>query len=304
MLVLMFGIGLIGTSILRTLIYRASFILRELPFCWPDRQRRQQDCEAILVHLGAIASRHRETGEGDCAPRVDFLWSAGVGGFGMNQADTARELQAFEDVVGLAVAVKGLFTKPELAFHMLSSAGGLFEGQRDVGPQSTPLPRRPYGALKWEQEGYLCLHQSQLIPVIYRPSSVYGYVGRGRRLGLVPTLLDNGIRYRVSRIFGAMHTLRDYVFLDDIGSFVAANILTLDNEPRTLLLASGKPTTITEILFQVERLINRKLFVSHDTNKANAASMSFKPSALPLHWNPTDISTGIRRTYLSLQQDI
>jgi nucleoside-diphosphate-sugar epimerase len=303
-LVLMFGIGLIGTSILRMLTARESFVLRELPFCWLDRQTRLRDRDAIVAYIGAIASRHRNARQGDCTPRVDFLWSAGVGGFGMNQSDAAWELQAFKDVVGLAVAVKTAFPRSELAFHMLSSAGGLFEEQRDVGPQTTPRPQRPYGALKWEQEGYLCQHRSHLIPVIYRPSSVYGYVGRGRRLGLVPTLLDNGLRYRVSRISGAMHTLRDYVFLDDIGSFMATSILTLDNEPRTLLLASGKPTTITEILFQVERLINRRLFVSHDTSRGNAASMSFQPSGLPGHWIPTDIATGIRRTYLSLQQDI
>ena len=40
-------------------------------------------------------------------------------------------------------------------FFLVSSAGGLFEGQRNVGDRSQPSPMRPYGFLKLRQEKLL-----------------------------------------------------------------------------------------------------------------------------------------------------
>ena len=40
-------------------------------------------------------------------------------------------------------------------FFLMSSIGGLFEGQALINSESNPKPLRPYGKLKLSQEGYL-----------------------------------------------------------------------------------------------------------------------------------------------------
>ena len=63
-----------------------------------------------------------------------------------------------------------------------------------------------------------------------------------------------------------------------------------------MTLASGKPTTIFEMLTRVETIIGRKLFYSFDNVSTNATDISFNPAILPQRWFPTDLDTGLRQT--------
>jgi len=59
-------------------------------------------------------------------------------------------------------------------------------------------------------------------------------------------------------------------------------------------LISGKPTTIHEIKNNVERIINKKLYVNYSTNKTNEKDISFAPSLIPKNFENTDILTAIK----------
>jgi nucleoside-diphosphate-sugar epimerase len=157
---------------------------------------------------------------------------------------------------------------------------------------------RHYGELKYEQENCLQNQEKCIVKVIYRPTSVYGYVGPGQRMGLIPTLISNGIQNRPSTIYGDSSTLRDYVFNENIGAYIVKNLFNASSKRKinVHLLASGKPSSIFEIQNFVEQVIGKKIYLNfHSTAETeNTRDITVNSSALPADWSPTDIKIGIR----------
>lgn len=297
---LVFGLGLLGCNIVDALHSRGCFAVKAMPYSWDNSKERALQNKAILNSLVDIAGGGKAN-DGPLNGQIGILWSAGKGGFGMNTEDAASEMNAFCDVIVLVKDIRRIFSNMPVFFHTLSSAGGLFEGQCNVTLDTPPQPIRPYGVLKLEQETYasnLCDFDVNVL--IYRLSSVYGYVGNQKRLGLVPTLIRNGRDMKVSRIFGRIDTLRDYILASDIGKFIASSILEPDHGRSLFTLASGKPSTVFEILHSVEGLLHKRLYLQFIATDINSAHNSYSRSVLPKVWKSTDLQTGIRRTYLDM----
>lgn len=285
--VAIFGLGLVGGAIATTVERRLDQPGRDMPYPWADAPRRAESRRHLRELLSSM-------------DRVDIVWSAGNSGFGSNAAAMAAETTLVSELIDLAQALKP--ADGAVAFHLLSSAGGLFEGISPVERGTVPRPLRPYGTGKMAQEALLS--RTGLAAQIYRPSSVYGY-RRGGRLGLVAALLRNAQEGQVTRIAGAADTVRDYVLAEDVGRFVAARVLTEATAPvAPLLLASGRPAAIGEIVWIVRRIVERPVLLQYATAPDNARHMSFRPSALPKGWRPTVLETGIRLTARSLLGDL
>jgi nucleoside-diphosphate-sugar epimerase len=179
----------------------------------------------------------------------------------------------------------------------VSSAGGLYEGRRLVGPRTEPRPLRPYGRLKLAQEEALAASPAPLDARVYRLSSVYGHVAGGRRRGLIPTLLADGLRRRTSTVTGRPDTLRDFVWVEDVGRFVARELLRTGRGPvpAVTTLAAGRPASLHEVRRLIESALGRRLHVTYAPRDAGTADITFSPAALPPGWQPTDLRLGIRR---------
>jgi nucleoside-diphosphate-sugar epimerase len=291
--VALFGVGLIGRSILASILKKAKFNLLEFPFTWGRVDRRPHELAAMQqvfqparaggLHLAEVA-------------HVDVIWAAGHAGFGSTEAEIEPELEAFNDVLSLSERIWALAPGARHTFHLMSSAGGLFEGQRQVGDGAEPKPRRVYGAAKLEQEERLTALAVPIRKLVYRPSSVYGFGGRGVRIGLINALIQNAFHHKTSYIFGGSNTVRDYVLSSDIGQFVADRLNDEKPDSQTFLLASGKPTSTLEILHRIQIVIGRRLYLRFDPLPSNANHITFLRSALPVGWHPTDLETGIRQT--------
>jgi UDP-glucose 4-epimerase len=310
-----FGVGLIGYHLVQNLCQRRYSIVHSLPFSWHSPSHRKKETPDILdwirnlmksldhddsQHRGRLYALPFRAGINPVpANRIDFIWSAGKGGFGMSQNDTQAELNAFSEVLEMSMAVYREHPSCQVRFHMLSSAGGLFEGQRNVNADSQPAPKRPYGELKLAQEKILD-YCDELVRLIYRPTSVYGFTGLNRRMGLIPTLLLNGSKNRVSTIFGAPETLRDYVWADDVGAFMAEIIASNISASGRFFLASGKPSAVFEVLIRIEKILNKKLFCHYIKSGGNAEHNTFSTETRPVGWNPVDLETGIRKTFLAM----
>jgi UDP-glucose 4-epimerase len=80
---------------------------------------------------------------------------------------------------------------------------------------------------------------------IYRPSSIYGFSREAGRSGLINTLIKNAKSHSVSRIFGSLDTVRDYVLVTDIAEFIARRIIQAETHSQTFILASGRPASVT-----------------------------------------------------------
>jgi UDP-glucose 4-epimerase len=295
-IVALFGAGLIGRSILTAFGKGGAVKARELPFTWNAEHRQLGELETIQQYI--LASYEDATISPVTA--IDIVWAAGRSGFASPKDQTLPEVRAFEKILFFGLQLLGYTADARHSFHFISSAGGLFEGQRHVGQANLARPLRPYGHAKMQQERLLSGLPAPIRKMIYRPSSVYGFSGKGLRLGLVSTLVQNTIRHQASKIFGNSLTIRDYVLASDVGEFIAGRLRDFDKTSGIFTLASGKPTTIFEVLTRIERILGRKTFHAFDKARTNAMDICFSPAILPHGWHPTDLETGLRQTVHSL----
>ena len=292
--VALFGLGLVGSAILSAIHRNSGARGQSLAFGWLDEAAREVESAAIVACLDAIARN-----AGDKPLTLDIVWAAGRGGFQASTEEFSGEMAAFDAVLALTQTLATRHPEARLGFHLVSSAGGLFEGQRLVGADSVPSPQRAYGAVKLRQEALLAALPASVAVSVYRPSSIYGFKVGGRA-GLISTLVVNAINNRTTRIFGDLNTLRDYVFVQDVGRFIARRLIDGDTRPpgppRTFLLASGKPTSMHEIVREIETRLHRRLLLKFDVAPSNARHMSFRPAALPAHWQPSALAYGVHAT--------
>jgi UDP-glucose 4-epimerase len=297
-LIAVFGVGLIGAATARTIQSMAPFDVSEVPCSWTDRRSQAEQ----LVRIRELLVSRIERGPScswatPIAGRLTVLWSAGQAGFSATEREADDELSSFRNVLRTIQQIAAATRDTVVSFVLISSAGGLFEGQQLIGKHSVPAPRRPYGWLKLAQEEALLATGDSLIKRIYRPTSVYGFVRRGERRGLIPTLVANGLGYRVTTIVGRPSTLRDFVWVEDVASFLAKELLDLghSNPVDMGILASGKPTSIIEVRQIVECAINRKLYVTYSPEVCNGADTTFSSDALPARWRFSPLSWTARR---------
>ncbi|MGE5276670.1 MAG: NAD-dependent epimerase/dehydratase family protein [Acidobacteriota bacterium] len=277
-----FGVGLVGSALVHRLRLLANRDAVPLALAWADPGERDRQLEEIRARIAkSLVSRG--------GSRLTLVWSAGRAGFAAGADETAAELANFRAVLALGTRLAEELPDAATRIVHFSSAGGLFEGQRQVNSESVPRPRRPYGELKEAQERLLV--SSRIPAVIVRLSSVYGRARPGQRAGLVSTLLSNGIRREVSSIYGSLDTLRDFVWADDVAAFVSRLILGgLEPPPsRPILLASGRPFSIFEIQKIIEDLLGYKIYISHAPGAPNREDITFSRAALPPGWVSSDL---------------
>jgi UDP-glucose 4-epimerase len=287
-----FGIGLVGSALVARMRSREVMTSNVCPLDWDQPRERDRHLREIEARIASSL---------DAAPadtrRLTLVWSAGRAGFAAGREEIDSELDHYKAVLACAErCARGLGPEKTRIVHF-SSAGGLFEGQRNVDSTSAPQPRRPYGDLKEAEERLLL--QSGIAATIVRLSSVYGRARAGHRSGLVSTLLGNGIRRELSSIYGSPDTLRDFVWADDVAEFVSQLVLDVgDPTPaRTLLLASGRPSSIFEIQQIIEDFLGYKIYIGYSPQASNRDDITFSRSAFPPGWAPTDLRTNIGAVY-------
>ena len=283
--VLLFGTGAVGGAIRRALSKQADVDREDtLPFDWNAAPLQQEQAAAILDRITLALP--------DPQPSVDLVWAAGRCGFAASEAQTANELASFRHVLTLA---RQIHERHALRFHLVSSAGGLFEGQIAVAARTAPAPLRPYGRLKLEQEKLVA--DSGLRQIVYRPSTLYGLLRPHTRHGLIQTFVLSGLQHAVANVFGRLSTLRDYVFEDDVGSFIARRVLSraaAETSAIPHLLACGRPVSIEQVRSTVERVLRRRIYVTLRPDDIGSADITF--AAPPQEWQPpVDLETGVRR---------
>lgn len=251
-----------------------------LPYNWHDTAQRRW----MREDLGSRV-------EG--AQRVAIIWAAGRTGFGSTPTQMDAEAGLLGELADFAVARRR--AGQSVSFHLTSSAGGLFEGQNDIGTHSQPSPQRPYGEVKLAQEALIteAVKTEGLSGAIYRPSSVYGYVP-DRRLGLIATLILNTLQGKETLITGSRETLRDYVLAEDAGKFIAGCALRNAPTLETHLLASGQAASIGHVIERVTDALGQTPILRDETVQSNAAHMTFQAGALPPGLQRTPFAEGVR----------
>jgi len=298
--VLIFGVGLIGSAIRSALIQKKLYIEEYVPFSWTNIENQKLSAKVI-------ETKSFESFIINNTDNIIAIWSAGKAGFQSSQKEISLEILAFSTVLQIIDNLSNRFPVPKLGFYLISSAGGLFEGQRYIQPDSPLTIKRPYGNLKKIQEEMLYNFNKINEKRIFRLSSVYGNISNKMRMGLIPVLIYNGIMQKVTRIVGHSSTLRDFIWSNDVGKYIANMIMSnrpSSNVASTIILSSGKPSSIYEIQQIIEEIIGRKIYISLSLTPTNAEDITYSHSTLPNNWLSSDMKFSIKKIYYNWLQTI
>lgn len=278
--VFVLGSGTIGEPIVDGLVRAGMTVVTRSATPWSDRSRRRDHLADSFARLPVDEP-------------VDLIWAAGSGGFSVTEEDASFELEAFDDAIEAFVSAADARGAGLPAIHVVSSAGGLFEGMHVTRPDAVPAPVRPYGRLKLAQEQRATSLAAAMPVHVYRPSSVYTHPLPGRRPGLIGALLKNGLARSPTPIIGALDTLRDYVHAQDVGRHIARTVLDGDRLPglTTSFLVNGEPASIHRVLKTVERILRRRLLLQI-REAWNAADITFSPSIRARGFGPMGVAEG------------
>ena len=284
-----FGQGLIGSAIVQQLRKTRLIVDSQSKLDWTL-------VSALRLQLQEIEQR-LVTALGDSGGMLDLVWSAGKAGFSATDDEASRERDTFSAVIDMAGSVVKQCGNLDASFHLVSSAGGLYEGQQRVDDDSVPIPQRPYGRLKLEQERILIDTPISMQRHIYRPSSVYGWLRGGKRQGLIQTMVYNGLLNHETVIIGNMNTLRDYIWVEDVAQTVTNHIGCRKSSanPAIHILANGCPCSIFQIKHTVQTVLNRPVIVRYSRGATNARDTTFAPRLLKNRREPTDMRLAIER---------
>ena len=285
----MFGLGMIGSAIRDALLDFEYDSIAMIDFDWQDAEQRVSAFSLIETSCLAYSV---------IPERVSIIWSAGKSAFHSTEDELFQENLPFVETVDFVSNLKKSYDSTRLDFHYISSAGGLFEGQRVINDQSVPSPARPYGRLKLAQEQVLRNSFSKSEIAFYRPSSVYGPRTQKSQQGLINNLVSNGRNGRVTVLDAHVMALRDYVFSGDIGSFVAKRVMsgnTGANDSPVHFLVSSRCSSIFEVVQKIERTLKLNLKFRYDESFGNSANITFGDSVLPPGWSPSTLDVGIRQ---------
>ena len=284
-----FGAGLIGGAIADALMQGHRAEVSVMPLHWSEPLRRNGEIKAIEARIGELIRPQSKVG---------LVWSAGRAGFLSSTTEIEAELLIFRDVMAMAERMTQRYPEAHISFHLVSSAGGLFEGQRRVTATASPEPRRRYGVLKMTQEQLVTASERLTAYQVYRLASVYGYLRRGARAGLVSQLISDGLLRSVTHMIGKMSTLRDFVFAGDAGVYIADKLLAPDEQPsKVSFLVRMRPSSLLEVQHMVEDVIGRKLHVAYSLDSTNSADITFASDAAPSDWHPSDLRSNIGMIY-------
>ena len=291
-LVLAFGLGMIGGAIRHSLLRLGYEVRHDIAYDWNDAGQRTEAQQLIAAQCRATAPTNS---------RLSIAWSAGDATFHSTAMDVQRELNGFAESISFVKNLKESLRPDRFAFHFVSSAGGLFEGQRVVGMDSRPAPQRPYGQLKLAQETELLSNFPARELALYRPSSVYGPMLQHARKGLINNLVNNGRKALTTVLEAQVMSLRDYVFSHNVGDFVARCIRSgsMGEGPRPeRFLVSSRCSSIFEVIRKIERILHLHLRVRYDQNFGNSRNITFSERVMPAGWSPVTLDVGLRQFLL------
>jgi len=290
---LLIGLGLVGSAIDMILAQDENNITRiksKQKLAWADIDKSRSIIQDFI----------EENSQGiKTASFLNIIWSAGKIGFGGSELDAENELEFFKQFIDtLNENIQAIKNLDFVQYLMISSAGGLYEGQLNFSNPKVYSPQRPYGRLKLLQEKYLS-DQSQN-PTFVRLSAVYSTTNFGGRLGLIPTLFLNGIHNKVTRIFGNQTTLRDYILDLDVAKGINRIISEKDHSIKYHLFASGHSISIFQMKTIIERIICKKIYFNFEYLKTNDLSMAYSSKVISNHFQNTDLNVNLKILYQNI----
>lgn len=289
----LFGQGMIGSAIARNLLLRGHRSIHSFKIHW-ESFRVDNSLYRVIGEKLVSAIEEAVTNSPDDYS-FNVVWAAGKAGFASDGNTAEADMNSFSTILKLIEEVQREYPACPIRFFHLSSAGGLFEGQSCISPESIPRPIRPYGWIKLLQEQALLSCPIQMHRVIYRPSSVYGRIRKNHRMGLIPTMILNGLRQTVTPIYGLDNTLRDFVWVEDVARQLCDDLCRPTAKNIVKTLHSGRPVCLYEVRSTIERFLNKKLFVRFSSDNSNSLPITFSHRCTTENWRTTSLPNAVQQ---------
>ena len=233
-----------------------------------------------------------------------IIWAAGAATTSTSRQQAEAELIPLE---GLLAGLRSALPSGPGAFFLTSSAGGVYAGSTHppFTSRTIPQPLSPYGELKLAQERLVSESLGHLVPVTMgRISNLYGPGQNLDKLqGLISRLAMASITRQPINIFVPLGTIRDYIYADDAAEAILrltrASAMEDDaRPPRTEIIATGRGTTIGQLIRMVGEISKRRVPValgSHSSSAAQAVDLRVVPTRdLP---SITTLPEGVRAVH-------
>src|ERR671936_929175 len=186
---------------------------------------------------------------------------------------------------------------------VFASTGGAIYGECD-GPVTEDAPRRPlapYGTAKLAGEEYIQTYNRLYgsTHVVLRYGNVYGPRqdphGEAGVVAIFMNRLRDGER---PRIFGDGMQTRDYVYVADAAG---AALAALANEGGTYNVATGKETSVNDLLERIQRIAGTNVepeFADPRPGELQRSVLDISRAAAELGWRPEhDLESGLAATW-------
>ena len=283
--IVIIGLGLVGSAIYSNLKKRITNSGIDCKIDWSNAE-----AASLMLTQNLTTNLTTKT------DWIDWIWSAGKAGFSASEQEVKNEYSIFLLCVNAIKKFQNNFyPKSTHIFHLISSAGGLFDGQLVTSIKDLPYPKSLYGKLKLDQENIV----KNLLPYnIYRLSTIYDYYKKNCRIGLIAALIKNTVCGKITTIVNPQ-TQRDYVWAEDMADFILQKVLensgTFDSS--IFFIVSGKPTTIFEIISSIQKITKNKVLQSYNWDDKNSETILFPPFIKPKTLQTTSMDICIRNIY-------
>jgi UDP-glucose 4-epimerase len=286
------GGGLLGSAVQR----RCEDPFASTPVPWADPV-------AAAAVLRSDASRFQREAGGD--PWA-IVWAAGAATVSTSAESAAPELHALE---ALLTSVRDHRPAGRGAVFLTSSAGGVYAGSANppFDMATTPVPLSPYGELKLAQERAATDLLADVCPlVVGRFSNLYGPgQNLGKLQGLISRLALSAVTRQPINIFVSLDTIRDYIYVDDAAAALLAAVTEaarVEREgPRMLVVASGQPATVGQVIRTMNQVAKRRVPValgSHPSATSQSLDLRLVPTVPATASTP--LPTGMKAVFLDI----
>lgn len=292
---LVVGHGLIGSAVQRY----ASGLEYRSRIEWSSRERVGSQLKPIIdSFIGESKS-------------WAIAWCAGNATVNSTEAELNLQATYFDDALDLIASASNGSSNGRV--FLASSAGGIYGSgvTRYWCAEDSPTPRSPYGHMKVRQEFALTrFSQHTSIPTLSgRIANAYGTAQNPQKAqGLISAALRSMISRTPLQIHVPLEASRDYIFADDLGRFVDRWVRSDIPETGVVLLATGRPVSIYEVLRCVRLVAKRTCpFILRQPAHANLQPLHIRliPSASAFDEGPpTSLEHGVSAVWNALLRNI
>ena len=238
------------------------------------------------------------------------IWAAGAATTSTSAEQAESELETLR---ALLTALRDNPPAGPGAVFLTSSAGGVYAGSADppFDTATPPVPLSPYGELKLRQEALANELLSGVCPlVIGRFSNLYGPGQNLTKLqGLISRLALAAVTQQPINIFVPLDTIRDYIYVDDAASAalsaVARAATQHADKPTILVIASGQPATVGQVIRTMNQVTKRRVPVALGSHaSASAQSMDLRLTPTVALDTITPLPAGMKPVFLDILERV